>query len=216
MAYRRQMSDLHLITIANFATQWRHLAVDAGADASVTDLGMNGVSKIDGSCALRQIDDLALRRETKNVIRVHFQLRMFQELTWAGQSSPVCRATGEPSDIAYPRSAQLPACIASGRQLPARRPRASASFGSGFRYVAFPGRSEQCAAIGTRSASALRYNHRTLRDHAVVRMDNPQRSVAIFDGCDDDAERDDIGKLLVFNVFALHLPPDGHRPLRPT
>ena len=163
------------------------------------------------SGALRKIDDLALRRETKT--SSGYISSFVCSRTHPGwSSSPVCRATGEPSDIAYPRSAQLPACtpVGGNPQLGNLHLRRS----DRFRYVAF--RADQSsAAISTRSASALRYNHRTSGNHAVVRVDNPQRSVAIFDGCDDYAERDDIGKL-PGSTFLLHLPPDGHRPLRPT
>ena len=50
-------------------------------------------------------------------------------------------------------------------------------------------------------------------DHRPARMNDAERPVAFVDRLDDDAEPEDVGKLLERDGFALHLAPDRIGPL---
>src|SRR6185295_18009485 len=55
--------DLDALAVAQRVVERHHLAVDAGAPAAMSKARVNGVGEIDRRRTLRQIDDLALRRQ---------------------------------------------------------------------------------------------------------------------------------------------------------
>ena len=54
-----------------------------------------------------------------------------------------------------------------------------------------------------------------LRHHLPAGMDDAQRAIAILRGFDDDAEAENIGKLLEIELLGLQLAPDRERPFAP-
>jgi hypothetical protein len=53
--------DFHDIAVFQFGLEWNHPAVDFCSDTGVSDLGVNGVGKIDRRRIARERDDFALR-----------------------------------------------------------------------------------------------------------------------------------------------------------
>ena len=55
--------DLDLLAIAELVGQGHDAAIDLGAAATVSDIGVYGIGEIQWRRALRQIDNAALRRQ---------------------------------------------------------------------------------------------------------------------------------------------------------
>ena len=56
------------------------MPVDLGATAAVTDIGVNGIGKVDRRAAVGKLDDIALRRENVDMILKQLDLDGFHEL----------------------------------------------------------------------------------------------------------------------------------------
>jgi len=72
--------DLDLVAIVEAGDERHDAAVDLGAHGGVADIGMNGIGEIDRRCAARQGDQLALGRETEDLVLEQLELRVLQKL----------------------------------------------------------------------------------------------------------------------------------------
>src|SRR5688572_31460874 len=72
--------DLDDVAVLQARAERNHPPVDAGADALIADVGVNGVGEIDGGCSARQRSHLALRREDVDLLRIQVDLEVLQEL----------------------------------------------------------------------------------------------------------------------------------------
>src|SRR5206468_4958008 len=67
-------NDLDLIAVFETGSQRHDAAIDPGADASVADFRMDGIGKIYRRGAPWQGDQVALRRETEDLVLEHLEL----------------------------------------------------------------------------------------------------------------------------------------------
>jgi len=72
--------DLDLVAIRQAGDQRHDRTVDLGADRGVADIGVDGIGEIDRGRAARQGDQLALRRETEDLVLEQLELGMLEEL----------------------------------------------------------------------------------------------------------------------------------------
>ena len=80
----RLRDDLDDVSGAQLVAQRNHASVDLGADASVADLGVNGVGEINGGGVARQDDHLALGREGVDLFGVEIDLQGGEKLGGIG------------------------------------------------------------------------------------------------------------------------------------
>ena len=74
----RALDDLTIFSQSR--VEGHHLGVDAGADAAVADLAVDGVGKVDGGRVLGQGDDLALGGEHEQLVGVQLGLERAHEV----------------------------------------------------------------------------------------------------------------------------------------
>ena len=60
--------DLHDLAVLELVVQRDHAAVDLGAQAAVTDLGVHAIGEVDGCRAGRQVVHVAARREHEHLV----------------------------------------------------------------------------------------------------------------------------------------------------
>jgi hypothetical protein len=72
--------DLDRLTAAQGLVERDDTTIDLGAPAAIADLGMDGIGKIQGRGAARQIDDLGLGREHINVGGLELRLEAFKKI----------------------------------------------------------------------------------------------------------------------------------------
>src|SRR6266446_8116279 len=77
---RLRGDDVDLIAVGELGAQRHQPAIDFRADASIADLGMHGIGEVDGRRAARQGDQVALGRETEDLVLEHLELGMLEEL----------------------------------------------------------------------------------------------------------------------------------------
>ena len=71
--------DFHKVTRVERRIQRHDSAVDLRADALVADRAVDAIGKVEGRCALRQIDDFALRRKDEDFIAEQIDLERLDE-----------------------------------------------------------------------------------------------------------------------------------------
>ncbi len=83
---RPRSHDLHLVAVMQLGAQRHMAAIDLGADAGVSDLGVHGIGEIHRRGAARQRDQIALRREAEHLILEHLELGVLEELLGAAEA----------------------------------------------------------------------------------------------------------------------------------
>ena len=73
-------NDFHVVAVAQHCSRRHELAIHAGVDAVITDVGVNRIGEIDHGSALRQLLDLAIRGENVNLVREQVAFEIFEEL----------------------------------------------------------------------------------------------------------------------------------------
>src|SRR5262249_15162942 len=76
----RLRDDLDDVSITQLRSQRGHAPVDFRADATVPDLGVNGVSKVDRSSVAWQSDDLAFRGERIDFLGIEIDFQCAEEI----------------------------------------------------------------------------------------------------------------------------------------
>ena len=108
--------DLDGVARVQLGVEREQPAVDPGADAAVTDLGVDRVGEVDRRRAGRQGDDLALRREDVDLVLLEVDLERLEELDGIGRLALPVDDPLQPGDLvgrtARPRLGRR-ACAAS-------------------------------------------------------------------------------------------------------
>src|SRR5215210_5229402 len=76
----RSGQDLDDVAVAKSGAERHHLAVDAGADALVADVGVDRVGEVDGCRVARERLDLAARGEDVDLLRIQLDLEVLEKL----------------------------------------------------------------------------------------------------------------------------------------
>ena len=71
--------DLDLVTIGELGPQRHDAAIDLGADATVPEIGMDGIGEIDGGRILGQLVERALGGKNEDLVLEHRQPGVFQQ-----------------------------------------------------------------------------------------------------------------------------------------
>ena len=76
--------DLDDVAIAQFGAKRDDASVDLSAGASVSDFGMDGIGKVNGTAIARQNDDFALRGEGVDLFGIEIDLECRKEFIRIG------------------------------------------------------------------------------------------------------------------------------------
>ena len=203
--------NLDLVAVAQLRQQRRDAAVELAADRVVAELGVNGVGEVDRRRRTRQRDHPALRREAKNLVVEHFELRMLEELLRAvalpekldGSAKPVVRPAFRDRRVGLRAHAVL-----------VERVRRDAVFGD---LVHLARADLQFDALASWShdgrvdrAVVVLFRRRNIvletAGHGLpARVDDAERAVAVLDGVDYDPEAKNVGQLLHRDRLVLDL-----------
>src|SRR3954454_767050 len=205
--------DLDRIAGPQFVVQRHELAVDLGADRAVPDLGVDGVREVDGRRALRQVGDVALRREHEDAAPGQVDPQALHELAGVGHVLEPLHHLAEPGEI---RVLLLFAfLVAPVRRDPVLR---------GAVHVACADLDLDRAALGTDHRRVQRLVHVRLGHRDVVlepprhrlpeRMDRAEGGVTILHRLDLDPDADQVVDLLEVLATDHHLFVDGIQVLR--
>ena len=183
-------------------------AVDLGAHAGITQVGVNGIGEVDRAGPPGQGDDLTARRKAENLVLEHLQLGVLQELLG------VRGVLQDIQQLAHP--AVLPP-VDVGYTLLVGPVSGHAEFGE---LMHFPGAYLHFDAVLLRPdqpgvqrfiAVGLRGGYVVLEapwDHGIAAVQDPQHLIGVRHGAHHHAKGHDVGELLEGDVALLHLPPD--------
>ena len=76
--------DFDDVAGAQLGAERNHAAIDLGADAGVADLGVDGVSEVDGRAVGRDHNDFSLGREGVDLVGIQVHLQAGEELVGVG------------------------------------------------------------------------------------------------------------------------------------
>ena len=204
---RLRGDDFDLVAVAKLAAERHHAAVDLRSNAVVADFRMDRVGEVDRSRAPWQVDQVAARRETKDLVLEHLELGVLQELL---------RSSGVLDDIQeLAQPAVLGAFGLDGSLLIVPMP-GQAVFGH---VVHFGGADLHLDALafgpenaGVQRLVAVRLRRRdvilkTVGDHRIGAVGDAQGAIAVLDRVDHHPEGHDVGKLLEADILVLHFVP---------
>ena len=209
--------DLDDLAVLDHAVDRNDHAVDFGADHLVADLGVDGVGKIDDRRALRQGDDVALRRKDKDLVVHDVDFERPEEFLGIAGVVLGLDELGDPAQLAV----DLLLALLAGFIFPVR---GNAVFGDpvhlpgpdldleGDRVAPDDGCVERAVHIGLRRGDIVL---EASGDHAEQLVDQPEDDVAFLLGVDDDAERVKIKDFVEALVLLIHLAVDGIDRLDP-
>ena len=173
---------------------------------------MDGVGEIDRRRALRQLDQLALRREGEDAILVHRHPRMLEQLLGAGGMIQDFDQVGNPRHLdVVDRLAFLigPVGGKAALGLGMHGPIADLDFDPHLRIVDHRGVQRAIAvALGRRDVIL-----EAARDHRPAAVDQAERPIGLTQILHDHAEGHDVGQLLEADMLLGHLAPDRIRML---
>ena len=209
--------DLDDVAVAQTRSQRHNPAVHLRPGRGVAHLGMNGVRKVDGTCILRQNNNLALRRKGVHLFGVKIDLERRHELV------RIAHLTLPLHQLPHPRQPLfiLGGYIIRSLVLPMRR---NAFFGDSVHVFR--------ANLHLELVSALRDQRRVQRlieiwpRHRDKVLDTPrhwppdtvqqaQHGVAILDTLTDHANGQQVIHLVDWNLLALELLLNRVQPLDP-
>ncbi len=208
--------DFDLIAILQGVAQGHQAAIDARPDASIADLGMDGVGEIDRGGAARQLDQLAFGGEAENLILVEFKLGVFEELIGGGGVFENFQEVLHPAELFEVGVGGFGAFFGALFVEPMG---GDAVFGD---VVHFGGADLHFDFLVAWLAEGHAGMQRAVEigfgggdivfeapgDHGEGGVDGAEGDVAGIAGGDDDAEGHDVGELFEGNVAALHFFPD--------
>src|SRR5665213_447007 len=199
--------NLDYVAVAKRVPELHDTAVDLGADASVPDVGVDGVGEIDGRRAARQCNHAAFGREAVNLFRVEIHLQGGHELTGIAHIALPFDQMAEPGD----------ALIVIGRTpaaffvLPVR---GDALFGDAMHLVgadldfevaalgAHDGGVQRLVEIGPRDGDKILDPS---RNGVPLVMDDTQSGVTVLHRIGNDADSQKIVNLIQDDFLALEL-----------
>ena len=209
--------DLDDVAVAQAGAQRHHLAVDAGADALVADVGVNGVREIDRRRAPRERLHLPFGREDVDLFRIQIDFEVLNELVRVADFLLHFQQLADPLEVA------LVAMVADAAFLvfPVRRDAflgvAMHLVGANLHLERHPAladdrRVQRLIAVGPRHGDEVL----DAAGHGRPRlMDDAERRVAVLDAVGDDPERHEVVHLIQLDPLALELLVDAVEPLQP-
>src|SRR5580658_4554684 len=207
--------NLDDVAIAQRIAQRHDTAVDLGAHAGLADIGVNGVSEIDGGGVARQHDHFTARGESVDFLGVKVHLEGGHELAGVLHVALPLDQMAQPGDaLVVGRGALLAFLV-----FPVR---GYALFGDAVHFLgadlhfevlavrADDGRMQGLVEIGARDGDEVLD---AAGNGAPLVVNHTQRGVAVFDRVGDDAQGHQIVNLLDGDFLALDLLINGIRPL---
>src|SRR6266508_970613 len=212
---RRLRDDLDDVAVLEARAERHHLAVDAGADALMADVGVNRVGEIDRRGAARQRFHETLRREGVHLLGVQLHLEVLDELLWIGHFLL------HVEELPHPLEIPLVALIADAA------------------FLVFPVRGDALFrhAVHFNGADLDLERHAVLADHRGVQrlvpvrprhrdevldaarhrrprlVNDAEHAVAFLHALGDDPQRDEVVYLFELDLLALQLLADAPQPL---
>src|SRR5690606_2289711 len=207
----RAGEDLDRVAVLELVAQRHDLAVDLGPDASLADLGVNGVGEIDRRRTLGKVDDVAARREDEDLVGEEVHLHRLEELL------RILEVLLPLHQLAQPGEFLLVILEVAGAALLVRPVRGDALLRH---LVHLVGADLDLDAIadGADDRRVKRLVHVLLRHRDVVLeatrnglpqgVDEAERLVAIRNRLGDDPEGDDVVDVFEIDALLTHLAPD--------
>src|SRR6185436_11270330 len=207
--------DLDDVAVAEVGAERHHLAVDARADALMSDVGVHGVREVDRRRAARERLHLPLGRERVDLLGVELDLQVLDELLRIAHFLLVL------DQLPHPLEVPLVALIADAAflVLPVRR---DALFGPAVHLDGADLDFERRAAVaddrGVQRLVAVGPRHRDeVLDAAGHRlpglMNDAERRVAVLDRVGDQPERDEVVDLIELDLLPLEFLVDAPQAL---
>ena len=214
----RRRQDLDDVAVAQPGTERDHLSVDPGADALMSDVGMNRVGKIDRRRVTRQRFDFSSRREDVDLFGIQLDLQVLEELLRVANFLLPLEQLAQPDEV-------LLVAARTDATFLVFPVRGDAFFGRPV-HVRGPDLDlERHAAIadhrGVQGLVAVRARHRdevfdSARNWRPGLMNDAERTVAVLDRLGHDAQRDQIVDLIQLDLLPLQFLVNAEEPLDAT
>src|SRR5215207_8524305 len=208
--------NLDHVAVLDGRPERHHPAVDARARAGVADLGVDHEGEVDGGGAARELDDLALRREGVDVLRVEVELEGFEEVARVLHLLRPLDERAEPLErlvVVVRAAAPLLVFPVRGHALlgDAVHLLGADLYLEGLPLVADDGGVERAVEVVARRGDPVL---EAPRDGLPEGVDDAEGAVAVARLVGrDDARGDEVVDLVELDLLALELLPDGEEPL---